>query len=339
MNAAIDVAVSDRFVPEPTVGKYARHDAEAFGLVGVDGAAGHDHVEGPGGTDEPRQEVGDAGVGSREAGADERRAERRRRCRDAQVTAERQREAAAEGGAVDCCEHDLWRGAQVLHEVGEVALPVLTGGEVSVTARCRDLAPVLEVEAGAERTAGSGEDDDLAVVVGGNGVEGIVQLADEGEVDGVEALGAVEAESGDMVGDRFDEDGGHGVQWAARPPSAMTTCPVMKLPASEQRSSAGPTISSGWAARRMKAARCMASTRSGAFARTMSVSTVPGASALTRIPSFGEHRGHRPGHRHEAGFGGGVHRGVGREEEHAGRDHVQDRRVHPRPRGGGVPAR
>ena len=107
----------------------------------------------------------------------------------------------------------------------------------------------------------------------------------------------------------------------------MTTCPVMKLPASEQRSSAGPTISSGWAARRMKAARCMASTRSGAFARTMSVSTVPGASALTRMPSFGEHRGHRPSHRHEAGFGGGVHRGVGREEEHAGRDHVQDRGV------------
>src|SRR6478672_5652358 len=64
----------------------------------------------------------------------------------------------------------------------------------------------------------------------------------------------------------------------------MTTCPVMKLPASEHSNSAGPTISSGWAARRMNAARCMDSTRSGAFARTMSVSTVPGANALTRIP-------------------------------------------------------
>lgn len=34
----------------------------------------------------------------------------------------------------------------------------------------------------------------------------------------------------------------------------MMTCPVMKLPAPEASSSAGPTISSGWAARRRRAA-------------------------------------------------------------------------------------
>ena len=58
----------------------------------------------------------------------------------------------------------------------------------------------------------------------------------------------------------------------------------MKLPASEQSRSAGPTISSGWAARLMKQAFFMDSTASGGLLRTMSVSTVPGARALTRIP-------------------------------------------------------
>ena len=37
-----------------------------------------------------------------------------------------------------------------------------------------------------------------------------VQVTDEGEVNGIQAIGAVEAESGDMLGDRFHEDGGHG---------------------------------------------------------------------------------------------------------------------------------
>ena len=79
-----------------------------------------------------------------------------------------------------------------------------------MTARCRNLAPVLQVEASAEGSADSGEDDDLAGVIGGNVVESIVQVTDEGEVNGIQAMGAVEAESGDMLGDRFHEDGGHG---------------------------------------------------------------------------------------------------------------------------------
>src|ERR1700730_13796075 len=58
----------------------------------------------------------------------------------------------------------------------------------------------------------------------------------------------------------------------------------MKLPASETSSSAGQIISDGSAMRCMNAEAFMASMNSGGLPRTMSVSTDPGASALTRIP-------------------------------------------------------
>src|ERR1700741_1588492 len=58
----------------------------------------------------------------------------------------------------------------------------------------------------------------------------------------------------------------------------------MKLPASETRSSAGPIISDGSAMRPMNAEAFIASMNSEELRRTMSVSTDPGASALTRIP-------------------------------------------------------
>src|ERR1700739_3500804 len=58
----------------------------------------------------------------------------------------------------------------------------------------------------------------------------------------------------------------------------------MKLPASETSSSAGPIISDGAAMRPMNAEAFMASMNSGGLPRTMSVSTDPGARALTRIP-------------------------------------------------------
>src|SRR5512132_2207257 len=77
------------------------------------------------------------------------------------------------------------------------------------------------------------------------------------------------------------EDG----QWGTRPPSAITTCPVTKLAASEARNNAGPTISSGWAARRWRLELAICSWASGVFLRIISVSTEPGASAVTRMPT------------------------------------------------------
>src|SRR5262245_24105712 len=72
--------------------------------------------------------------------------------------------------------------------------------------------------------------------------------------------------------------GGAGVRHRVRhgqrgtiPPSTKTTCPVMKLPASEVRSSAGPTISSGSAMRLMIWISVIRSCASAGFFRTMSV--------------------------------------------------------------------
>src|SRR6266511_2247775 len=76
------------------------------------------------------------------------------------------------------------------------------------------------------------------------------------------------------------EDG----QWGTSPPSAITTCPVTKLAASDARNSAGPTISSGWAARPCKLAFASCSWASGVFLRIIAVSTEPGARAFTRMP-------------------------------------------------------
>src|SRR3954469_7097428 len=58
----------------------------------------------------------------------------------------------------------------------------------------------------------------------------------------------------------------------------------MKLPASDTRKITGPIISSGCAARFMGLAAAMRACASGGLLRTMSVSIVPGASALTRMP-------------------------------------------------------
>src|SRR5262249_35864177 len=72
---------------------------------------------------------------------------------------------------------------------------------------------------------------------------------------------------------------------ATRPPSAIRTCPVTKLAASDARNSAGPAISSGWAIRPWKLDCAICSCASGVFLRIISVSTAPGASAFTRMPS------------------------------------------------------
>ena len=104
----------------------------------------------------------------------------------------------------------------------------------------------------------------------------------------------------------------------------MRTWPVMKLDASDARNRTGPTISSGDAARRRKPACAIASCISGVFARTMSVSTVPGASAFTRMPRRAKSAAIARVNDIRPGLAGCVHRDVRREEERAGRDHVHD---------------
>ncbi len=128
---------------------------------------------------------------------------------NAQVAGEGEREPAAERRAVHCGKDDLRRRPDVDHQVGEVALAGLAGREVRVRPRGGDRAPVLQVEPGAERAPRAGEHDHLAAVVGGDAVEGVVQLPDKAEVDGVETVRAVETDGGDVLGDGLDLDGRH----------------------------------------------------------------------------------------------------------------------------------
>ena len=101
----------------------------------------------------------------------------------------------------------------------------------------------------------------------------------------------------------------------------------MKLDASDARNKTGPTISSGDAARRRNPACAIASCISGGLARTMSVSTVPGAERVHSDAAPGVVRSHRARERHEPGLARGIHRDVRREEERPGGDHVHDGRV------------
>lgn len=86
-----------------------------------------------------------------------------------------------------------WRTAQVADEGGDVLLGGEgPGGAVPVGAG-RGAVPG-EVESGAERPSGPGEDHDPARPVPSDGIEGVVEVLDELGGHGVEAFRAVEAE-------------------------------------------------------------------------------------------------------------------------------------------------
>ena len=108
--------------------------------------------------------------------------------------------------AMITCGVSRMRGDQV----GDEGLGVGGGVHVGMGPGRRRLAPVLEVEAGAEPPPGTGEDDDLARRVRADLVEGGVEVGDEVEADGVEPLGAVQAHHRDVRLERDDLHGAHG---------------------------------------------------------------------------------------------------------------------------------
>ncbi len=98
------------------------------------------------------------------------------------------------GGSVDRGHDHLGRVAQVHRQVGHEGLTVHTDRGVAVLAGCGRHAPVLQVQAGAEAASRASEDDHLAFGVGGDGVQGVVQLGDQIEVEGVEPFRPVETD-------------------------------------------------------------------------------------------------------------------------------------------------
>ncbi len=217
------VGHSEGGVEEAVVVEHLRHDPQPLGCLGVDRAPGDDEVERPRRTDEAREQVRDPDVGTREAGLDERRAERRRAGGDAQVARQRQRQATAVRGPVHRRHHDLRCRPEMLGQVGHERLTGRARGEVRVLARRRRRPEVLQVEPGAEAATRAGEHGDLAALVGGDGVERVVQVTDQLERDRVEAVGAVEADDAHRLARLFEGDGAHSTQEIA----AKSTWPVV----------------------------------------------------------------------------------------------------------------
>ena len=182
-------------VVELVVGDEAGHETHPLGLVGVDLAAGHDHVERPARADEAGQQVADPDVGAGEPGADERRAEARRAGRDAQVAGARERQPAPERCAAHRGDDDLGGPAHVLGEAGDELLEADPDPRVRVLTRCRRRTPVLEVQAGAEPAAGPVQDHDPRLGVAGDGVQGVVERGDQVVVHRVEPIGSVQGEA------------------------------------------------------------------------------------------------------------------------------------------------
>src|SRR5438876_993295 len=85
------------------------------------------------------------------------------------------------------------------------------------------LAAAAEVGPRAECAAGAGHDHRPHVVVAVGAVEGLHQLADEGGVDGVEPVGAVEGDGRHAVGDVVEQR----LEGHAQNPSARTSLPAV----------------------------------------------------------------------------------------------------------------
>jgi hypothetical protein len=168
------------------VGSDAVGEADPQRLVGVDHAAGEHQLGRDPGADDARQQEGDADVAPRQPDADERDVEFRARRTDADVAGERQRQAAARGGAVDGADDRLGEVAQRERQARDVLLAAKVRLHRS---RARDRCVVGNVETAAEPRAIAGQDEN-AQLRRRDLRKCLVQLVDERPRQRVEALGA-----------------------------------------------------------------------------------------------------------------------------------------------------
>lgn len=144
--------------------------------------------------DQPRQvpagagirAVGHAGVAGLEA---------RRGAGDAEVAAQGQVHAGADGGAVDRGDGRLVQAVQAGHQ-GVGGFGPAVGFQLAARF---GLGPFGEVGAGAEAAALAGQHDDAHGRVDGVGVEQRVQVLQRGNVQRVALFGAVQGDPGDAV--------------------------------------------------------------------------------------------------------------------------------------------
>src|SRR5690606_1386607 len=182
------------------------HQADALGLLGVDGPGGQHQLEGPGGPDQPGQRVADADVAAADADLDELGAEAGLGGGEPDVAGQGEGEPAAVGRAVDGGDDGLREPAELLRQLGDAGLGQQPGaGPGRAGGRGGAGRAVGQVEAGAEAPAGAGQHDDPAGRVVLQLVERVVQLVDEPEAEGVELLGPVQRQDRDVGSGALDE--------------------------------------------------------------------------------------------------------------------------------------
>ena len=173
-----------------------------------------------GGADRPREQPADAELHSAQPVADPRPAEDRRLPGQADVGPQGEAHPAAVGGAFDGGQDRLGE----VPEGGDHAAHVGHGPQPEPVATQavgpRRQTGVLELQPRAEGPPGAGEDHHPAVVVGGDLVEGGVELGHQGEGEGVEAFRVVQGHPTDLGGDGVGGDERHGDSLTDRRPCA-----------------------------------------------------------------------------------------------------------------------
>ena len=167
-------------------GGQAVGEADVIGLPGGDFAAGEDQVHGPRLADQARQAHG-AQVDQRHAEPAAEDAEGGVVGGDAQVGPAGQLQAAGHREALDRGDHRLGELQAGGAHRAEVALAFEAPAGLAVGDR-------LQIGAGAEVVALAAQDGDVGGLVGVEALEGVVEQAGGGKVDGVAPLGAADGD-------------------------------------------------------------------------------------------------------------------------------------------------
>src|SRR5947199_323057 len=175
----------------------ATHQAPGQGLLGGEHASRQRPLGRLTHADEARQEPRAARLGH-DAAAGEHETDAGRGGRDAHVHGQRQRDAEADGRSVDRRDDRLLEVDDAQRHASAAVTMLVRGRAVGAIERP---AAGAEVGARAERAAGAGDDHRPHAIVGIRRVERGDELVDRARGDGVEAVGTVQRDRRDGVGD------------------------------------------------------------------------------------------------------------------------------------------
>jgi hypothetical protein len=185
------------------------HQPGRQGFRGAHLPPGQQHLGGPALADQARQAPRHAHLAAGHADLDVGGDEYRRLRRHPDIGGQREGESPAGGGAVDGGDDGDGQFVQADGKAGQPPLPghergrpALGGVAVVVTG--------LHVEARAEASPCAGQQDHPAGRIAFHVVKRGVQVRDEGVVDRVQSLRAVECQPADSWLRLVDDDGGHG---------------------------------------------------------------------------------------------------------------------------------